>query len=65
VRLVHVDLSELLDWHLEVVRYFFHVAFGDEHALWAAEASECGIGDSVGFAYASSYIYVGDIIDTI
>lgn len=62
---VHVDFSEALGRNVEMISDFFNVGFGEEETLWATEASESGVGDSVGFGKSTSDVDVGDHVDAV
>lgn len=64
-RLVHVDLSNLVSWHTELVCNLFDITFGNEETLGTSETSECSIGNSVGLADTSTDVDVWNLVATI
>ena len=65
VRFIEVDFSEALNGHVEMVGDFRHVALGDKHSLWAAEASKSGIRDGVCLCDSSTDMNIGKFIASV
>ena len=60
--LVQVFYSEIIDGYTKPFSNGGHVAFGNEHGLWTAEASECCIAVGIRLADMAAYINIGYFI---